>query len=301
MPIGDFWSDQTPAAVAKLNQMTIISGTGAYLATIVPVDKGQVISCTLDGSIFKANHLYVWNGSQWLDATHVIHTHSDDSTGGSLLTIRKGNTKYFETDERYIIYPQKIDWIQTIDSGAAITDDSTSSVYSIKLDSGTTNGSGATIRLPSMQVDFAKELMFQTKVKLGSITNVATKIGPNMETVTAGDNNNSKVGVESCTATLPNWLLRSANGSNTSTTDTGIAMSTNDIGFKLMHLPTIPRVDLFIDASGTAVQKTTFVPITGNATRDNFYKFSIKNSTTASKTMFCYGFRMQGYYTDIWY
>lgn len=301
MGIGDYWSDQTPIAVSKLNQMTIVSGSGAYLATIVPVAVGMVVSCTADGSIFKKNHLYVWDGFNWIDATHIIHTHSDDNTGGSLLTIRKGNTKYFDTHERYIIFPQKVDYIQTIDSGASITDDSTGGEYSIKLDSGTTNGSGATIRLPAMKVDFSKELMLQTKLKLGNITTLATKIGPNMETPTAADNNSVKVGIESCTATLANWLLRSADGSSHTSTDTGVAMSTSQIGFKLMHFPSIPRVDLYIDASTTAVQKTTFVPTTGNALNDNFCKFGIKNSSAASRTLFCYGFRMQGYYTDVWY
>ena len=301
MPANDEWTDQTAGAASKLNAMTVIGGTGTYLATLTAVAAGQIIACHTDGSIFKATHLYMWTGSAWVDITNTPHTHIDDNTGGDLVSLWKANSKFMDSGAKYLNYPIKADWIQVTDTGAAITDDSTSSEYSIKLDSGSTNGSGAHIRLPALKIDFSKKLFWQTKIKLGSTTSLATKLGPNMESTSAADNNNSKVGIESCTTQGTNWLIKAANGTTFSTTDTGIAMTTSQLGVKLEHYPSTPKVDVYLDTASTAATKTTHVPTTGVSLADNYMKFSIKNNTAASKTMFCYGFRMQNFISDVWY
>ncbi len=286
--------------MAKLNQMTIISGTGAYLATITAVENGQVVTCTSTGSGFTENHAYIWDTSAWVDLTNVSHTHSSASDGGAIIGIPRANTKFFDTDTRYTLYPQKVDYLQVVSGTGAITDDSTSSVYSIKLDTGGTSSSGATIHIPGFIHDFSKESYWQTSVKLGSTSAVATKLGPNMETATAADDNNAKYGIESCTTGGANWLIRSATGAARSTQDTGTAMSTSQIGFRCEHYPSTPKVDAYVN-NGSAITKSSDVATTGSGAANNRFKLSIKNSAGASKTMFCYGSRLAYYVTDVWY
>lgn len=300
MAIGDEWTGADAITVAKLNQMTIISGTGAYLATLTAVENGQVVVCTSTGSGFTLNHAYVWDTTVWVDMTNVEHTHTDSNDGGSILGVFRTNSTFFDTNTRYTLYPQKVDYIQTVSGTGAITDDSTSSVYSIKLDTGGTSASGATISIPGLKVDFANESFFETSVKLGTATSLATKLGPNMETATAADDNNAKYGVESCTVSSANWLVRSATGSASSTQDTGTAMSTSEVNFKVEHYPGTPKVDCYVN-NGTVVTKSSDVATTGASTSANIFKLSIKNSTGASRTMFCYGSRLAYYVSDTWY
>jgi len=301
MAIGDDFSDVDDLSVAKLNQVCNVNGTGAYLATLsTPAAAGRIVTCHTTGSGFTAGHIYMWDGSSWTDISGLAHTHLDSDTGGAIIGIARANTKYFDTGMRYIAYPQKVDWIQTVDAGAAITDDTTSSVYSIKLDSGSTSGSGATIRIPSLKLDFANESVFECSVKLGATTSLATKIGPSMETVTAADTNTAKYGIESCTTTGANWLCHTASGSARSNTDSGVAMSTSQIGMKAYHYPSTPKVEFYFN-NGSAVTKSSDVPTTGTSDTDNLFKFSIKNSTAASKTMFMYGARLAGYINDQWF
>lgn len=298
--IGDAWTDLDGITASKLNQMTIISGTGAYLATITAIENGQVVVCTSTGSGFTENHAYVWDTSAWVDLTNVSHTHTSSSDGGSIIGLPRSNTKFFDSQARYTLYPQKVDYLQTTGAGAAITDDTTSSIYTVKLDSGTTSGSGATIQIPGLKQDFSKESYFQTGVTLNSTSNIATKIGPSMETVTAADDNNVKYGIESCSVSSANWLIRSATGAARSTQDSGTAVSTAQIGFRCEHYPSTPKTDTYIN-NGSAITKSSDIPTTGAGTANNVFKLSIKNSTTASKTMLCHGSRIAYYVSDVWY
>lgn len=300
MAIGDAWTSLDGNSTAKLNQMTVISGTGAYLATLTAIGNGQIIACTSTGSGFTKNHVYIWDTSAWVDVTNIAHTHTSDSDGGSIIGISRANPKFFDSNTRYMFYPQKAMYVQTVSGTGAITDDVTSSVYSIKLNTGGTNASGATIQIPALKLDFSKESYFETSVKLGSSASVATKLGPNMETATAADDNNAKYGIEQCTASSANWLIRTATGSAKSTQDSGTAVGTSQIGFRCEHYPGTPKTDTYIN-TGSAITKTSDVATTGTSAVDNLYKLSIKNSTGASKTMFVYGARIAYYVNDVWY
>jgi len=280
--------------------MTIISGTGAYLATITAIENGQVIVCTSTGSGFTENHAYVWDTSAWVDLTNVSHTHSSASDGGSIVGIHRANPTFIDSGARYTLYPQKVDYLQVVSGTGAITDDTTSSVYTIKLDTGATSSSGATIHIPGFKHDFSKESFYQTSIKLSSTADLATKLGPSMETATAADDNNVKYGIEQCTTTGANWLIRSATGAARSTQDSGTAVSTSQIYFRCEHYPGTPKTDTYIN-NGAAITKSTDIATTGAGTNNNVFKLSIKNSTGASKTMLCYGSRIAYYVSDTWY
>ena len=223
------WDVTTPGSPSKLNGMTIIYGVGADIAA---TDKTQVqyAFCTSTGSGFTVNHFYAVNAAQdaWIDISGAAdHTHTGVGAGGALESVFRANPTYVEVFYR----PDqlaKADWLQTLSSTGTITDDTTSGEDAIKLLTGATSGSGSTIELNGLKLDFSKRSHFQTKLKMSATTALALKAGTNCETVTAADDNTVKYEAQLCTVTNANWNIRTATGAARSESDTGSIYNQSD-------------------------------------------------------------------------
>ena len=303
--IGGPWDDTTPGSAAKLNKVTIQSGSGADLATLTKSEHA-LWRCTATGSGFTINHLYLIaaDGNSAIDvSTTASHTHSDSSTGGALIDIYRGNSKLLDLALTKTQDLKKAQWIETVVSTGSITDttDGTTGERSIKLATGATSGGAASITYPHLQIDFSKRSMFQFKAKITTLSSLALHSGVNCDLVTAVDSNTIKYDAEVCTTTNNNWHLRTASGSNKSMSDTGTAATTNRVGIRIEHFPDLgtPEADIYIDA-GSVFQKTSDIPVTGASDDNNLIKHSVKNSTTADRPYDVYASRLVYTISDNW-
>ena len=162
-------------------------------------------------------------------------------------------------------------------------------------------GDAYTIQYPHLQIDFSKRSFFQFKARIETMTALALHSGVNCDTVTAVDTNTQKYSAEICTTTNTHWFLRSANGTDKTSSDTGVVATANRVGVRIEHLPDLgtPEVDMYVDAS-TIFQKTSHVPITGASADNNLIKHSVKNSTAGDRPYHVYGSRIGYYVSDNW-
>ncbi len=294
MGLGDKWN-LTASSDAKLNKVTVISGTGSYLASLSNTAH-KIVVCTSTGSGFTLDHAYLFteDGTSKIDlGTVSAHTHTDSSDGGSVINIAKANPLRIDLSLIKSTDIVKASWLQTVTSTGAITDGGTTE-KNIKLDSGATSGASATIAYAgALSCDFSSDSIFQTKIQFETATSLACHVGVNADDITAADSNTIKYQAEVCTVTNSNWWLRTASGSANSASDTGIAISANRIAIKIIHLPALPETDIYVDSSTVSLQKTSNIPVSGASTNGNLIKSSLKNNTAASRTLLNYAFRLQ--------
>jgi len=307
MSVNDPWATGTPGSTSRVNRVTVITGTGAELS-VLDKTKFRLVSCSSTGSGFTLDHIYLasTDGTTWIDLSGAaVHTHTGSTDGGDFGSIFSAEPNVYYTD----LLMSKTDdlkraqWIETITSTGVITDDTdvTTGERSIKLDSGATSGASAQISYPHISADFARNMIFECKLRFGTATSLAFHSGVGADDITAADSNTRKVQIELCTVTNNNFFLRTANGSANSASDTGIAFSTSRVYLRINHYPTLgtPETDLLVD-NGTVLQKTTNIPVSSSTAPINLLKHSMKNSTAASRTMFCYPTRLRYYMTDLW-
>ena len=302
---GGPWSTTTSASTARLNLTSVISGTGADLATL---DKTLhvIAKCTSTGSGFTINHVYqtTADGTSWTDVTATAaHTHSSTGEGGGLEQIFTANSKFYDLGLTRTTDLKKASWNETVTTSGTGTDtiDGTSGERSIALSTGATSGGAYTITYPHLQIDFSKRSFFQFKAKITTLSALALHSGVNCDLVTDADSNTVKYDAEICTTTNNNWHLRTASGSNKSMSDTGTAATTNRVGIRIELFPDLgtPEADMYIDA-GTVFQKTSDIPISGTSEDNNLIRHSIKNSAAADKIYNVYASRLAYYISDNW-
>ena len=302
MSVSTPWTNATPGSTARNNKVTVISDTGTNL-TALDISKHRVVFCTADGGQFVKDHTYTANADEdaWIDITAVSsHTHTDDTMGGSIANIYAWNNDWYVLGLTKTNDLKKAQWIETVTSSGTIEDatDGTTGERSIRLRPNATSGSGSTISYPHLKANFGKPMLFSTKLRIETATSLALHTGVGADDITAADSNTRKLQAEVCTTTNNNWWLRTANGSATSQSDTGIAITTNRVRVDIEHAPDLVEAYLYIDT--VALTKTTTLP-TGGATLDvNLIKHSIKNSTPADRPMHMYGCRLQYYINDTW-
>jgi len=287
--------------------MTVPSGSGDVLAALDKT-KFKIVVCTVDGSGLLKDHVYCANAdaTSWIDLTEqAAHTHRGVNDGGALDDIFRANPTFIDTGFFFMEKNgglKKAVWTETVSSTGSTTDDTTSNEDSMKLLTGATSGSGATLaKTMNWKLDFSKPSHFQTMLKLSATTALALKAGVNCETVTASDDNTAKYEAQVCTVTNTNWNLRTASGSNKSESDLGTAFTTSQVSIRLEHFPTIatPKVDMYLD-NATAFTKTSDIPTSGSAGQTNILKFSLKNSAAADKNAWIYGCRLRFYTSSQW-
>ena len=285
--------------------MTVIWGSGTDLSGLDKT-KHKLVVCTVDGGGLLKDHVYCANaiGDAWIDITTTAsHTHSGSSDGGGILDIFSGNPLFADTGSDFMHNIDKARWVEVVTStGSTANDnDGTTGELSFKLSSGATSGAAATLAMKGLKLDFAKRSSFQFKARIGTATSLALHSGVNADDVTAADTNTAKYDAEVCTATNANWNIRTASGSNKTSSDTGIAITANRVAIRLEHHPELgtPEVDAYIDAN-TVFQKTGNVPVTGTTAVANLMKHSLKNSTAADRTYFVYANRIRYFISDNW-
>ncbi len=294
--LGGPYNTTTPYSASKANITSVISGPGDDLAGL---DKTQytAIRCTVTGSGLVADHFYIPNaaGDAWLDIT--------TSVAGILYEAFRSAPTFIDTGFRYLSHLLKADWNQIVSSTGTITDDTTANEKSIKLLTGATSGSGATIGQSNsnLKLDFSKNSQFQCMLKLSATTALALKAGVNCETVTSADDNTVKYEAQLCTVTNANWNIRTATGSANSESNSGIAFTTSQVSVRLEHFPTLgtPKIDMYVD-SAAAFTKTSDIPVSGSSDLLALMKFSLKNSAAADKNCFVYGARLRYYTSSQW-
>jgi hypothetical protein len=303
--VGGPYDDQTPNSVAKANRTGVISGTGSDLSGISK-DEHVIIKCTSTGSGLIADHVYQSSadGTSWIDlSSTAAHTHSSTAEGGSLIDIYRSNSLFLDLALTRPNDLLKVRWVETTTTSGTGTDsvDGTTGERSILLASGATSGGAYSITYPHLQIDFSKRSMFQIKVRIVTLSNLALHCGVNADLVTAADSNTVKYDAEVCTTTNNNWHLRTASGSNKSMSDTGTAATTNRCGIRIEHFPDLgtPEADMYIDAA-TVFQKTSDIPVTGASADNNLITHSIKNSTAADRSYHMYASRLVYYVSDNW-
>ena len=303
------WSDSSEGSSSKLNWMTIPSGPGDDLAAIPGGPAAYtLVKCTVTGSGFTADHVYQSkaDGSGWLDLSVLgTHNHTGSSDGGALDDIFRSNPTFIDTGLAFMeknLALKKAAWTETVSSTGSTTDDTTSNEDSMKLLTGATSGSGATLaKTMNWKLSYALPSHFQFMIKVSATTALALKAGTNCETVTSADESTVKYEAQLCTVTNANWNLRTADGSNNSESDTGTAFTTSQTSVRLEHFPTLStkKVDMYLD-SASAFTKTSHIPSTGSAGQTNIMKFSLKNSAAADKQAFIYGCRLRFYTSSNW-
>lgn len=299
------WDDQTTGSFSKLNGMTVLSGTGDDLE-LLDKTKFRIVFCTADGGSLLKDHTYAVDteAETFIDISSTgSHMHSGTNDGGGLLDIFSANPLFADTASYLMLNIDKARWVETVTSTGSTANDSdgTTGELSFKLSSGATSGAAATLALKGLKLDFSKRSSFQFKARIGTATSLALQSGVNSDGVTAVDSNTVKYGAEVCTVTNNNWNIRSASGSNKSSSDTGIAITANRIAIRLEHYPSlgVPEVDAYIDAN-TVFQKTADVPTSGATNVRDLIKHSLKNSTAADRTYFVYANRLRYYISDNW-
>ena len=304
MSLGDSWG-LVSGSPSKLNKMTVVSGTGSYLASL-DKDQHKIFVCTSSGSGFTEDHVYLCteDGLSVIDITNInSHTHYDDSDGGPFVRILSANNGVMDLVLTKTQDLDKANWIQTTTSTGTIENktDGTTGERSIRLRPNGTSGSGASISYPHLKLDFSEPSNFSTKLQIETASNLALHSGVNCDFVTDSDSNTVKYNAEVCTTTNLNWWLRTANGSSTSRSDSGLAISTSRVAISLSHRPDegTPHVDLYLDTN-SAFQKTTNIPTSGASSSDNVIKHSIKNSTGSDRPLLVYGTRLSYVVSDNW-
>jgi len=99
MALGDEWDETTAGSASKLNGMTVIYGTGSYLAGLDKT-KHRLLVATTTNSGFTKDHLYLCSddGTEVFDLSDVNeHTHTSSDSGGRFNTILIENTGVMDT------------------------------------------------------------------------------------------------------------------------------------------------------------------------------------------------------------
>jgi hypothetical protein len=301
------WDDADEFSASKANFMTVPSGSGDDIAGLDKT-KFKIVVCTADGSGLLKDHVYCADaaGENWIDLTlQAAHTHTGTNDGGAIDDIFRANPTFIDTGFFFMEKNgglKKAAWTETVSSTGSTADDTTSNEDSMKLATGATSGSGATLsKTMNWKLDFSKPSHFQFMLKMSATTALALKAGINCETATASDDNTAKYEAQLCTVTNANWNLRTASGSNKSESDLGTAFTTSQTSIRLEHFPTLstPKVDMYLD-SAVAFTKTSDIPTSGSAGQTNIMKFSLKNSAAADKQCFIYGCRLRFYTSSSW-
>lgn len=237
----------------------------------------------------KAYHLYVWDDTldKWVDQLNPVHTHADDSSGGSYSNIRIGSARTFwgitETDLTFT----------TGTNGTYANTLSGSDGYR-NISSGATSGNSGNLINAGLRYDFAFPLYAQFRALMSTVTtSYTTRAGFNMEYAATSANASKKLGVEACnTCNGTNMRVVSSDGTTRSASNTTDVASTAAT-YKLVFNPNTPSLTYTKDG-GTAVVKTSNMPTTGVPDRSNVFVTGVATATGTARALQLWGLRAFG-------
>ncbi len=299
------WDDTTVGSVSRMNKTGVISGTGAYLASL---DKAahKLFHCTSTGSGFTLDHIYLCT----TDGTSVIdlgvmqsHTHIDESSGGSLDQIIQNNLGVIDSGSQFVFDIDANYWKNSVSGTGSVTELDNVSGFTdqkiLKTLTGATSGSGANYRKAGLAVGYSFHSAFQALVSVSSTSSINARWGYDMETITSADDNLRKYGFNLCTSVNGNWFLRSANGTTRSDSDMGVAFTTSTTNISAFYNSDTDEISAYIDF-GNQLIKTSDVATSGSGVNTTVFKFGVKNSTAADKQAFLYKLRMVYRTATLW-
>lgn len=300
MSLGDAWDTTTPGSASKLNKVTVISGSGTYITGLTKADHILFRANDSTGGL-TVDHYYgvSADGTSLIDLSDTnSHTHSSSSTGGKLMDILRSNPDVLDSGQLFTSNVRKSLWVEVVDGTASVADDTdgTTTEHSIKLATGGTNGSSASIKQPGIEMDMSKRSWCKGMIRFGTASSLAFRFGFGADSLNASDADTRKYNAEVCTTVNNNWFIRTATGSARSATDSGTsAMVTTRQSLRLEHYPDLgtPKVDLYID-EGSVFTKTSNIPTTyasDDPAPDDIFRQNLKNNTGSDRTAFLYGVR----------
>jgi len=306
MSLGDSWG-LISGSSSKLNKMTVISGTGAYLASLSLSDH-TLLRCTSTGSGFTINHLYLTteDGTGKIDLTNIAsHTHFDNTSGGSFGKVAISASSWFDTWSQMMTDVDTAYWTSGTSGTGATTNITNYTGYDnqmvAKCSTGATSGSGANWKLSGLPPDYTKDrAQFTAIANLSSTSSISARYGYGMETPTASDDNNRKFGFSVCTATNGNWFARTADGDSRSESDMGVAFTTNDVNLTAQCRGDTNDAIFYVDFANL-LTKSSDVPIDSVGNNDPLFRFGVKNSTGADRIAYLIKLRLQHYTTSNWW
>ena len=292
MGTGSLIAAEDQISNAVYNHKFVLVDTAAAIEAIAAVNlfDGMMAVPTTDGSTLKKYRAYVWNaiGSKWEDQANPVHTHADDSTGGSYSNIRIGAAKTFwGITENDLIY-------QTSSGSPTYADTISGSDAYRSISTGTTSSNAGSRVAGGLRYDMAFSLYAQFRALMSTVTtSYTTRAGFNMEFAHITSNASRKLGIEACdSCNGTNMRIVSADGSIRSASNTTDLASDTAV-YKLLFNPNIPNLT-YTRNNGTAVVKTSNMPTTGSPDRSNVFVVGIQTTNTTSKELRLWGLKAYG-------
>ena len=296
MATGDLvaYNDQTPLLVSRLNKSTVISGSGAYLASL-SLGQFKLLHCTSTGSGYTIDHLYLvkGDGTSAIDISGIAdHTHSGSGDGGAFTEIFTGMAEHIYV---YLYQIVQTEWNNVTSGTGSVEEHDDLSGWTentvLKLLTGTTSASTSNIKHAGFGPSWSEFSGFLAYFKLDQTTDIASRWGYYMDNLNSADTNTRRHGLAQCTSVNNNWFGNTANGSSRSESDTGTAISTSATWMKSECHPAgdshngSPHQDVSIDGT-LKLTKTNDIPTGSSGPNDsNLFRVSLKNNTGSSKSV----------------
>jgi hypothetical protein len=295
---------------AELARKTLFAGLSSEVV-VVPSTAPNLLFYSLSaGDGLEDSTLYT-RSSDTTQLLPVMRSHKHDSTshnaGGDFLDVLAQaqreiyviNAKSFSVGEASSASNNNVGatgggQCECSGTGADISNVISGGLKYVKIDSGTqANTSISTISWGGAKLSFAANIYLALMLQLSIGTDQVFRAGPGMERATAVTNNSSKFGLETCTATQPNWQIVTANSITRTQNTTTINSAEGAIVGHGLRYKVSTHVS-YIDSNDNVQTVTTTVPSSGAAQMDKALCVSLAPTNTTDKSCFLSGVELYG-------
>lgn len=303
----DFAEGDQPSQ-AELARKTLFAGLSSEVVA-VPSDAPNILFYSLDeGNGLTDSTLYT-RSSDTTQLLPVMRAHKHDSTannaGGDFLDVLAQAQK-----EIYSIIAKSFSVatgtssnnsgtegggvLEISGTGAAISNVISGGLKYVRLQSGTqANTSISTISFGGARLSFASNIYLAIMCQLSTSSDQVFRAGPGMERANAVTNNDSKFGLETCTATAPYWQIVTANSITRTQNTTTINSAEGAIVGHGLRYKVSTHVS-YIDSNTNVQTVTTTVPSSGAAQMDKALCISIMPTNTSDKSAYISAIELVG-------
>lgn len=278
-----------PNSQSRLNRKTVFIGTGAEIAAIPLTSPATVFLCTVTGSGYTANELYVTkadgSGRQPIMKMHT-HNTATDAAGGSIYDIDTSNagTRIF------VDRLTKAGYFSARTEGGAnpatsrLDNATATNVIVTRLQTPATLNAFTQIEDGGISLSFASKIEWRIKMEISTATAILVRAGVNMEAVDVASNaTENKFGVEGCSSADANLHIVCCNGSARTDTSVNYAM-TGMRGYAMYYTPGTNI--LWKDSTGNTQTMTSNVPSSGSIASDRMLRYGVKTTAAAVKALY---------------
>lgn len=264
-----------PNSQSRLNRKTVFIGTGAEIAAIPLTSPATVFLCTVAGSGYTANELYVTKADgSGRQAIMKMHTHSaaTDAAGGSIYDINTANAGTNVGVDRLVRSARTEGGNNP--ANTRLDTVSASNVIVTRLQTLTTLNNFTQIEDGGISLSFASKIEWRIKMEISASTNILARCGVNMEAVDVASNaTENKFGIEGCASADANLHIVCCNGSARTDTSVGYAM-TGMRGYSMVYTPGTNIV--WKDSSANQQTMTSNIPSSGSIASDRTLRYGVK-------------------------